>query len=120
MHRILIADDDADSMELLREALTKPNRVLVPACNGFELIEALADGGPFDLVVSDVMMPLMDGFDVALAASRASLLTPFLFLTGLDGPALAERARKFSSATVLRKPVDVRVLREMVSELLGP
>ena len=68
--RILVVDDERDIVELLRYNLVKEGYDVVPAYNGKEAIEKAAH--PPDLVILDVMMPVLDGFEQALANAGTS------------------------------------------------
>ena len=83
--RILIAEDDPDTLDLISRALGKHGYDLDLAVNGKEALQRAARQTP-DLVVSDVMMPEMDGwtFVRCLRARQETAFTPVIFLTALD------------------------------------
>jgi putative two-component system response regulator len=117
--RIVIADDDPDSLELLRLALGNPQIEICEAVNGAELVDLLAEDGPFDLVVTDVHMPWMEGLQVLLSARAAEIHTPVLVITGLTRPDLQTKVDRLGSAKLLRKPFGVSELRAAVAELMA-
>src|SRR6185312_2964185 len=59
--RVLVADDDAEFLDVVAEGLTRLGADVIRARNGAELIDHLAEHGPFDLVVTDIAMPWMTG-----------------------------------------------------------
>jgi putative two-component system response regulator len=117
--RIVIADDDPDSLDLLRLALGNPQIEICEAVNGAELVDLLAEQGPFDLVVTDVHMPWMEGLQVLLSARAAEIHTPVLVITGLTRPDLQTKVDRLGNAKLLRKPFGVSELRAAVAELMA-
>jgi len=79
--RILVVDDEEDIVELIRYNLTKEGFDVVPARNGKEALQKAIP--PPDLVILDLMMPVMDGFDTCrrLKVNPATKATPVVFLT---------------------------------------
>jgi two-component system, cell cycle response regulator CpdR len=116
--KILIADDDPDCLELLEHALHSPGAELVRARDGGELLQLLAEDGPFDLIVTDLNMPWMEGLQVLASARSAGLNTPVLVITGLTRPDLAAAIAQVGNARLLRKPFEIAALRNVISDLL--
>jgi DNA-binding response OmpR family regulator len=117
--RIAIADDDPDSLALLRQVLEGPVTEIYEASNGVELVRLLVENGPFDLVVTDVCMPWMEGLQVMRSARGAEDLTPALLISGLVRPDLQAKVDGLSNAKLLYKPFGVAELRAAVSDLLS-
>lgn len=119
VHRILIADDDADMRAAVRDLLRHLHAEVDEAASGYELIAALADGEPYDLVVTDVCMPWMTGLQGLITARHAGIRTPFIVMTAFPGRRAAEIAAGLGDSVFLPKPFAPRVLRETVHSLLG-
>ena len=117
--RIAIADDDPDSLELLRLALGNPLIEICEATNGAELVDLLAEGSPFDLVVADVLMPWMEGLSVLRSARAAKIDTPVLVVSGLTRTDLQAEVDGLGNAKFLRKPFGIPELRAAVVDLLA-
>ena len=117
--RIAIADDDPESLELLGDALRSPTTDICKASSGAELIVLLAEQGPFDLIVTDVDMPWMDGLAVVRAARASDVQAPVLIITGFSRPDLHATVARMGNAKLLRKPIEMSDLRMAVTELLG-
>jgi putative two-component system response regulator len=117
--RIAIADDDPDSLELLRLALGGPQIEILEALNGADLVDLLAESGPFDLVVTDVHMPWMEGLQVLLSARNAEIMTPVLVITGFSRADMQAKVDRLGNAKLLRKPFGILELREAVSDLMA-
>ena len=116
--RIAIADDDPDSLELVRAALQRSNFEISQATGGGELVELLVNRGPFDLIVTDIDMPWMDGIAVVRSARAAQITTPVLIITGIARMGLQVAVARLGNARLLEKPVDVSALRDTVEALL--
>ena len=117
--RIVIADDDPDSLELLRLALGGPQIEICEAANGADLVDLLAESGPFDLIVTDVLMPWMEGLQVLLSARAAEIHTPVLVISGLTRPDLQTKVDRLGNAKLLRKPFGIPELRAAVADLVA-
>jgi DNA-binding response OmpR family regulator len=117
--RIAIADDDPDSLELLRLALGSPVTKIYEATNGVELVQLLAKSDPFDLVVTDVLMPWMEGLQVVRSARAAEDMTPVLVISGLTRPDLQARVDGLGNAKLLHKPFGITELRAAISALIS-
>jgi DNA-binding response OmpR family regulator len=116
--RIAIADDDPESLELLRAALQSSNVEISQAAGGGELVQLLVDRGPFDLIVTDIDMPWMDGIGVVRSARAAEITTPVLIVTGIARMGLQVAVARLGNARLLEKPIDVSALRDAVAALL--
>lgn len=117
--RLLVVDDDSSNRHLVRAALGNGYDVLEAEC-GAAALTALADDPLIDLVLLDVMMPGLSGFDVCrqIKRQREADFLPVILLTALDSrndriSGLAAGADDF-----LSKPIDQRILRLRVGTLL--
>jgi two-component system chemotaxis response regulator CheY len=112
--RILVADDDVDIRDATRLVLEHNGYLVVAASNGEEALRLLQDG-PVDLILLDMMMPVMDGwgFRNSQPEGPAFVNIPVVVLTG-DGRASA-KAEAIGAAGYLRKPVDLDVLLTVVA-----
>ena len=83
--RILVVDDNEDNRDLLRRRLERQGHAVVTAENGRRALELLAGGG-FDLVLLDIMMPELDGYQVLerVKADPATRDLPVLMVSALD------------------------------------
>jgi DNA-binding response OmpR family regulator len=117
--RIAIADDDPESLELLRLALGSPMTEIYEATNGVELAQLLLKSDPFDLVVTDVLMPWMEGLQVLRSARGAEVATPVLVITGLYRPDIQAKVDGLGNAKLLHKPFGIPELRAAVTALMN-
>lgn len=117
--RVAIADDDPEALDLLSAILGGPAIEICKAASGGELVVLLAEQGPFDLIVTDIDMPWMDGLAVIQSARAAEIHAPVLFISGLSRPDLPAIVERLGNATLVRKPISVKALRKAVGEILG-
>jgi CheY-like chemotaxis protein len=83
MARILIAEDEEPLRALIRRALADEGHVVVATADGSEALDVLqSEGGSFDLLLTDIKMPVMDGIALALAVARDFPKLPILLMTG--------------------------------------
>jgi DNA-binding response OmpR family regulator len=118
---VLVADDDLPLLAAVADALTNLGADVIRAESGAELIERLADEGPFDLVVTDVSMPWMSGLQAMHAARAAGLGTSVIIMTALHDDRLAAQVQALGrGAILLRKPFELGELETVATRLLAP
>jgi serine/threonine protein kinase len=120
MATILIVEDDPDTRSLLRLHLESANHVVVIANNGAEgLQRALADSP--DLIVTDVRMPVMDGFDLlkALRARAETVAIPVIFLSVIHERASVREGMRLGADDYIEKPVRRSDLLDSISARLN-
>jgi two-component system, cell cycle response regulator CpdR len=118
MARILIAEDDEPVRGFVKRALEMDGHEVVAECDGAAALERLTDeDGAFDLLLSDIRMPMMDGIELALSASRDFPGLPILLMTGYADQ--RERARELDAIVrdVITKPFSLKEIRETVERL---
>jgi CheY-like chemotaxis protein len=119
---ILVVDDDGDVRELMCRMLEQDGYRVVPANGGEHALEQMERLDP-DLVITDVVMPGVDGFEVLLKlrilAPRAQALV--VSGGGRVGPDIyLETAKRLGARAVLRKPFTRAEMLEAVRQALGP
>ncbi|MEK6675803.1 MAG: response regulator [Planctomycetota bacterium] len=117
--RILVADDEETIRETVRDVLAGYGCVVSIARDGAEAVELLT-ADPFDLVLSDIRMPLKNGYEVFAAAKALNPKIPVILATGFgyDPSHSIVRARREGLAAVLFKPFKVdQLLQEIRSAL---
>ena len=120
--RVLIVDDHPVNRELVRLFIGSPSVTTVEADNGQMAID-LAMAEPFDLILMDVNMPVMDGL-AATSAIRASCPlnaeTPIVALTAQTGTEIEEKCLAAGMDAVLAKPIAHRDLLALAAQVMGP
>lgn len=116
--RILIVDDSADTVEMLRRLFEMDGAVVATASSAPEALE-IAGQKDFDAVLSDISMPGMDGFEFVRRLRQLSRHrnVPVLAITGFGRPSDVERAAAEGFFSHVTKPIDVNNLVQMLREL---
>ena len=115
--RILLTEDDDSVRAFVSRALELDGHQVETACHGVEAMDRLNDSaGGFDLLVTDVKMPIMDGIALAHEASGQWPKLPILLMTGFADQ--RERAQDLADIIrdVLTKPFTLQQIREAVTE----
>ena len=115
--KILVAEDDKALCDLVCAMLRSNGFEAVACADGAEALRA-AEGQPFDLIVSDVMMPRMDGFELARAVRETDKHVPILFMTALDDKPAKQRGFTVGADDYVVKPFDADILLLRVRSLL--
>jgi len=120
MPRVLIADDEESMRVLVARAVALDGHDIVTAQDGAEALDILTrDNGAFDLLLTDIQMPVMDGIALALSAKRDYPNLTILLMTGYA--AQRERASNLSAIAhdVISKPFSVADIRTAVTDALA-
>ncbi|MBN2248557.1 MAG: response regulator [Coriobacteriia bacterium] len=120
MSRILVVDDAAEARHLLRTILRHAGHEIAEASNGSEALQAIHDGS-FDLVISDGLMPVMDGFRLCIELRRdpSTSMLPFILYTAtFTDPDDAQLASTMGADAYLLKPMDPADILQAVNEVL--
>ena len=113
MARILLAEDDEDMRRFLVRALVKAGHDVSSFAEGLSAFEELK-GTAFDLLLTDIVMPEMDGIELARRAAELDPGLKIMFITGFAAVALHPDSRAPKEAKVLSKPFH---LRDLVAEV---
>ena len=117
MFKILIAEDDMQLRDLFRSVLVKNGFIVKGVQNGKEALDAL-DKEYYDLIISDIMMPVMDGYILISSLREAGINIPVMMITAKD--AFEDMKMGFLSGTddYMVKPVNVNEMVLRVQALL--
>jgi PAS domain S-box-containing protein len=118
--QILIVDDKINNIYALEQILNHPDRNLISVTNGNEALK-IALNQPIDLIILDVQMPGMDGFEVAqiLKSNKRTSATPIIFVTAeLKDPKYAKKGYEEGAVDYLLKPLNPEITEAKVSVLL--
>ena len=117
MFKILIAEDDRELRQLFQHVLIKNGYAVTGVSNGEEAMDAI-DKGYYDLIISDIMMPKMDGYALVRALRESGLTIPVMMITAKD--AFDDMRRGFLSGSddYMVKPINVNEMVLRVGALL--
>jgi len=122
MAHILIIDDEADIRFILKTFFTTDGHQVDTAEDGKAGMK-LADIHSYDLIITDVIMPNMDGLEVITEIKRKSPESRVIVMTGgtvkVDRELLLSTAKAMRAHRVVAKPLDLKELRTIVNELLA-
>ena len=120
MAKVLIADDEDSMRALVARAIAMDGHETVTAQDGAEALEILTrEDGAFDLLLTDIQMPVMDGIALALSAARDFPSLTILLMTGFADQ--RERASNLNALVhdVVTKPFSVADIRTAVADALA-
>jgi len=115
MEKILVVDDERLNINVLVELLRSDYKIMA-AINGLQALKAARSANPPDLILLDIMMPEMDGYEVCrlLKADEATCDIPIIFVSGADQEADRIRSLEAGAVAFLTKPVSPEALKEAV------
>jgi two-component system cell cycle response regulator CpdR len=116
--RILLAEDDEDMRRFLAKALENAGYQVVSFDNGQSAYERLREE-PFNLLLTDIVMPQMDGIELARKAAELDPDLKIMFITGFAAVALNADLEAPKDAKILSKPFHLRDLVSEVSRLIA-
>ncbi len=112
--RILVIDDEQEICEMVTKALTRNGYEVITAYNIQDAYRLIRDEA-WDLVITDVMIPYVGGFELAEAIKTSSSSTPVIMMTGMSEEVLKATVNK--ADLVISKPFDSADLVKAVKEL---
>lgn len=118
MAKILLAEDDQSMRDFLTIALGKAGHDVTAITNGLEALEILEHDQDFDLLLTDIVMPGMDGIELSQMATTACPDMKVMFITGFAAVAMGQNRIKNKDAKVLSKPFHLKELVNQVDKIL--
>ena len=116
--RILLAEDDESMRGFLERALAKAGYEVASFANGKEAHERLQEE-PYTLLLTDIVMPQMDGIELARRAAELDPNLKIMFITGFAAVTLNTNSRPPKDARVLSKPFHLKDLVREIDRLLA-
>lgn len=119
MIKILVVDDNEQILRLLRISLGKADFEVLSAKNGTEGLEIFRTKNP-ELIISDIMMPDMDGFEYCMTIREGDKnpLVPFIFMTSADSGDMEVKGYRAGADDFIQKPIERDELIERITKLL--
>lgn len=115
--RLLVVDDEAPVRRMLLDVFRSFGYDVVVAASGDEALRLFAEGG-YDVVVTDLLMPGMNGWEVIARVRRAAPRVPVILLTGSAPDIDVERVRR-ERVTLVHKPASLSQLRAVMQGVLA-
>lgn len=125
MKKILVIDDDKMVLLTLKRLLAKEGYRVFPAQNGTEALDLLSSANfEFDLIISDLKMPNMNGIEVIkeirrLISDKKKKPIPEIIITGFAKEEIYLDALKLKAAAYIDKPFDMMPLLETIRKIIG-
>lgn len=119
MKRVLVVDDEMMNRDLIAKILNKEGYDVLEASHGKEALEIL-DRDKIDLVLMDLMMPIMDGFEAIemIRKLRCYDALPLIAVTALDDKQTHQRALQLGADRCISKPFELSLLVSSVKSVL--
>jgi len=118
MAKIILAEDDEDMRRFLVRALERAGHTVVSFGEGASAFEEIKQTS-YDLLLTDIVMPEMDGIELARRATELDPDLKVMFITGFAAVALNPDSKAPKDAKVLSKPFHLRELVDEVNKLLA-
>jgi two-component system cell cycle response regulator CpdR len=118
MASILLAEDDGSLRGFLKRALEKAGHQVYAVGDGLEAFEAILEDS-FNLLLADIVMPGIDGIELARRARERHPDMPVMFITGFAAVALRARTEFSADAKILSKPFHLKDLVDEVEKVLA-
>ncbi|MBU2531312.1 MAG: response regulator [Alphaproteobacteria bacterium] len=119
MARILVADDDQFTRDMVRRALATDGHEITTVEDGATALGVIEAGADFDLVITDVDMPNMSGVELAEALVARDARQRIIIMSGLADELARARSLLSPSVRMITKPVSLEKIRGESMELLG-
>lgn len=116
--KILIVDDEKDLLEALKEDLTERKYQVITALNGNEALEVIKKNGVPDLILLDMKMPVVDGWEFSQKFNdEYGRACPVVIMTGMGDS--STRAMEMGADSYLGKPFDMETLHRTLESMLA-
>ena len=113
--RILVVEDHKPLLDAIQDILEMEGYIVLTATDGMEALQMMKDACP-DMIISDILMPVMDGFaffeKVSTFSEWASI--PFIFLTTEAGKKQVQKGMELGARAYITKPFDPQALLRVV------
>jgi CheY-like chemotaxis protein len=118
---ILLVDDDSAALTLMAASLNRLGLRIFSAANGEKALEVLQAKPSIDLVITDVVMPVMDGLELLQRIRQSEGLRdlPVILCSGNDDAATMQKASEYGCTRYLVKPIHAEFFVEEITAVLG-
>ena len=116
--KVLIVDDEDDVRLFLADFLSERDFKVETASNGLEALEKFK-AGTFELVLLDVLMPVMDGLECLENIKKISPKTVVMMITAMKDEVRMQKAEKLGASKYIIKPFSLAYLEAAIAEFVG-
>ncbi len=119
MKKILVVDDEAFNRDIIKKVLIKEGFSILEASNGMESLSIL-ESNKIDLILMDIMMPIMDGFKAIEAIKKENIYKnlPIIAITALSDKQTQQKILKLGAKMLIAKPFELPILIDSVKSTL--
>jgi CheY-like chemotaxis protein len=117
--RVLVVDDDPAVRDIIARLLVEEGYQVILARHGGEALDLVRREEPFDLLITDIRMPIMDGWELSGRLRERWPALPVLYISGFDVELTHGATLGGTNGAFLRKPFDLDELSRLVVRLLG-
>ncbi len=117
---VLVVEDQLPVLEVVERTLVRAGFVVIPTASADQALAVLQRGGRVDLLLSDVVMPQMDGLALAMKVRELRPGLAILFMTGYSSETVADRLCRLRDVATIEKPFRPADLVRRARELLAP
>jgi len=118
MKKLLIADDEMNMQKVLGILFRRENYDVTTVSNGKEAVEIISSGVSFDLILSDIKMPVMDGIELLKYIKKSKINIPLILITAYGSITEAVDAMKLGAVDFITKPFNKDDLKNIVYRTL--
>lgn len=115
--KILLVDDEQDILKLLEKALQQDGHDIYTKENGEDALNFFLEEGGFDVVLTDIKMPVMDGIELLGRIRREDYETPVVIITGHGDFDLSLQALRLGAFDFIEKPFRIKSLKKTLSKI---
>ena len=119
MARILVADDDQATRDMIRRALEGGGHSVLVASDGGEAAKIFETEEPVDLLIADVSMPQLDGIALSERVRANAPSTRIIIMSGMADELSRAQSLADDGVRLLNKPVSLEQIRKEVAEIMG-
>lgn len=114
---ILVVDDDPVACALLKETLLTESYLVDTAINGLDALQIIREGS-YDLLITDFIMPLLDGLSLLIKAKTELPYLQVILMTASRHEAILIEARRQGADAVIPKPIEMKKLLKIIKNIL--
>ena len=117
-YKILICEDDPDTLKAMRETLSRRGYQVLIASDGQKAIETARTAKP-DLILMDIRMPKLDGIEAVKQIRKANKASRIIFVTAFQSPQMQKECSKYDICGYIIKPASPQIILDAIEKALA-